>query len=117
MFASDENIETISQLVDAVKHYLTVKTEVVKLDVVEKTVKLLTIATVTIVAFLIFMFIVILLSIAAAFALGNLVGTATAFCIMAGVYFLFLIFFICKRKSWLERPLVRFFASLLLDKE
>ena len=42
MFSNDQNVETIAQLVEAVKHYIGLQSEYVKLDVVEKTVRLLT---------------------------------------------------------------------------
>src|SRR3712207_7556174 len=42
LFSSDQNIETIGQLVEVVRHYIGLQSEYVKLDVVEKIVRLLT---------------------------------------------------------------------------
>ena len=41
MLSSDKNVETIAQLIEAMKHYLGLQTEYVKLDVIEKVVRLL----------------------------------------------------------------------------
>ena len=86
MLSSDKNVETIAQLAEIVKHYLGIQTEYLKLDIVEKLVRLLTFFALSIVFFLI------------------LVGVAI-FCSLA--------FAFCK--SWIEKPLVRFFANLLLN--
>jgi len=45
MLSSDQNVETIAQLIEALKHYLGLQTEYVKLDVIDKVVRLLTTAT------------------------------------------------------------------------
>ena len=56
----------------------------------------------------------IYLSFAAAYALAPLVGNVAAFTIVAGFYFIVLLLFLVFRKQWVERPLVKFLASLLL---
>ena len=43
MLSSDQNVETISQLVEVVRHYIGLQSEYVKLDVIEKVVRLLTV--------------------------------------------------------------------------
>ena len=48
MLSSDQNVETIAQLIEALKHYLGLQTEYVKLDVIDKVVRLLTTATLAI---------------------------------------------------------------------
>ena len=58
----------------------------------------------------------IYVSFAIAYALAPVVGTVWAFVIVAGAYLLLLILFIAKRRSWIEKPLVRFLAELLLSK-
>ena len=45
-----------------------------------------------------------------------LAGTVGAFAIIAAVYLVILLLFIVFRKRWIERPLVKFLASLLLSK-
>ena len=116
MFSNDKNIETIGQLIEVLKHYIGLQTKYMKLDVIEKSVRLLTVITMTVVLCVILALALIYLSFAAVFALAPLVGTALAFIIIACVYLL--IFFLCLifRKRWIERPLVRFLASLLMDK-
>ena len=116
MLSSDNNIETIAQLVESTKRYIGVKSEYVKLDIIEKVVRLLTIATITFIAFFIVLLMLIYVSFAIAYALAPLVGTVWAFVIVAGVYLLILILFVVKRRSWIEKPLVKFLAELLLSK-
>ena len=93
MLSSDKNVENIAQLIEVLKHYLGLQTEYVKLD-----------------AFLTY------LSFAIAFWLATFTGTALAFFIIAILYLLLLILFYFFRKPWIEKPLVRFLASILLGK-
>ena len=115
MFSNDQNVETIAQLVEAVKHYIGLQSEYVKLDVVEKTVRLLTALILFLVFFLLLIIALIYFSFAAAYALEPLTGKAVAFCIVGAVYFLLLFFCFLFRKQWIEKPLVRFLASLLMS--
>ena len=112
MFSSDRNIETIGQLVEVLKHYIGLQSEYVKLDVIEKIVRLTTALIMAAVLFLL----VIITMIYFAYALAPLIGSGWAFCIVAVFYLLILILFILFRKRWVERPLVRFLASLLMEK-
>ena len=64
MFSNDQNIETIAQLVESVKHYASLQGENVKLEVVEKTVRVLTVVAMTAILSLILMLILIYLSFA-----------------------------------------------------
>jgi hypothetical protein len=43
-------------------------------------------------------------------------GHPAAFCIVAGFYIVAFLLFMAFRKSWVEKPLVRFLASLLMEK-
>ena len=117
MFSNDQNIETISQLVDVLKHYIGLQSEYVKLDVIEKVVRLLTAAALALVLALLVIFILLFLSVAGAHALMPSTGTVGAYAIVAGCYLLLLVLVIIKRKSWIERPLVKFLANLLLNNE
>ena len=74
MFSNDNNVETIAQFVEVVKHYAGLQTEYIKLDM------------------------------------------APAFCIVGGVYLLVIILFLCYRKKFIERPLVRLLANIFLSK-
>ena len=109
MFSNDHNIETIAQLVDTVKHYIKLQTEYARLDIVEKSVRIITaVAIAALFGFLTY------LSFAAAYALIPCTGTVAAFAIVAAFYFIILVLFLIFRKQWIERPLVKFLASLLL---
>lgn len=116
MFSNDKNVETIGQLAEVIKHYIGLQTEYVKLDVIEKVVRLLTVAVMTLILSLLLIFVLIYLSFAAAYALEPVVGSAVAFSIVAAFYLIVLVLFVTFRKKWIERPLVKFLASLLMEK-
>ena len=90
MFSNDKNVETIGQLIEVLKHYIGLQSEFLKLDVVDKVVRLLTVITMTLV----------------------LLGLLT----LTLIYLFILILFVIFRHKWIERPLVRFLASLLMEK-
>lgn len=115
MFSNDKNIETIGQLIEALKHYIGLQTEYTKLNVIDKVVRLLTVAVIAIVIVLLLLITLIYLSFAAVYALEPIMGLAWAYCLVAGVYLLILLLFIVFRKRWIERPLVKFLASLLME--
>lgn len=115
MFSNDKNIETIGQLVEVLKHYIGLRTEYLKLDVVDKVVRLLTAITMCVVLLGLLCLAIIYLSFAAAFAIGNVLGNPIGFSIVAGFYILLLIVFVIFRHQWIEKPLVKFLASLLMQ--
>lgn len=116
MFSNDQNVEAIGRLVDIFKHYIGLQTEYAKLDVIEKVVRLITVITLVTALSIIMILALIYVSFAAAYALEPHVGLPFGFLIVAGGYlFIFLLFFLF-RKQWIERPLVRFLASLLMEK-
>lgn len=115
MLSSDKNVETIAQLVEVLKHYLGLQTEYVKLDVIDKVVRLLTAATLTILFFLFIIAILLYLSFSIACWMATWLGMATAFLIVSGVHLLLFVLFIIFRKTWIEKPLVRFLASLFMN--
>ena len=115
MFSNDQNIETIGQLAESIRQYIGLQSEYVKLDIVEKTVRVLTALIITAMLCLLLAMMLIYLSFAAAYALAPFVGNVAAFAIVASVYFVFLLLFLIFKKSWVERPLVKFLASLLLS--
>ena len=116
MLSSDKNVESIAQLIEVLKHYLGLQTEYVKLDVIDKVVRLLTAATLAIIFFFITIAVLMYFSFAIAFWLSAYIGTATAFLIVSAFHLLIFILFIVFRKSWIEKPLVHFLASILLSK-
>ena len=114
MLSSDKNVETIAQLVEVVKHYLGLQKEYLKLDIIDKIVRLLTFAALVIVFILILVAIMMYLSFALAFWLASYTGTALAFLVVGGIHLLLIIVIFIFRKKWIEKPLVRFLANLLL---
>lgn len=115
MFSTDKNIETIAQLIEVARHYIGLQTKYMKLDVIDKIVRLLAaLAMVAILSLLLFLGL-IYMSFAAVYTLEPAVGTAGAFACVAGAYFVVLLLFVWFRKQWIERPLVRFLASLLMQ--
>ena len=115
MFSNDQNIETIGQLVETIKHYVGLKSEYIKLDMVEKTVRILTAIAIMAILCVLLSLMLIYLSFAAAYALMPLVGGVAAFAIIACAYLTMLLLCLTFRKQWIERPLVKFLASLLLS--
>ncbi len=115
MISSDKNIETVAQLLEQAKHYIGLQSEYVKLDVIEKVVRLLTAATISLVVLILVLLMLTYLSFAAAYALSSLIGLPWAFVLVAGVYFMLLVLIVVKRHNWIEKPLVRFLADLLLN--
>lgn len=117
MFSSDKNIESIAQLVESVKHYIGLKTEFMRFDLVDKVVKIITALVLTAVILIMVVLMSIYLSFALAFALGSLMDSYTlGFLIVAAIYLLLLLLVVAKRKTWIERPLVRFLVGILIEK-
>lgn len=115
MLSSDKNVETFAQLAEIIKHYLGLQKEYIKLDVIEKLVRLLTFGAIAIVFILILIAVAMFTSFALAFWLASYTGTAIAFLVIGGIHLLILLVFLYFRKSWIERPLVRFLANLLMN--
>lgn len=115
MFSNDQNIETISQLVQTLKHYIGLQQEYVKLDVIEKSVRILTALVMALILSTLFLIMVIYLSFALAYALEPQIGTVAAFAIVAGVYFVLLALVVIFRHEWIEKPLVKFLTGILMS--
>ncbi|MCR5365655.1 MAG: phage holin family protein [Prevotella sp.] len=115
MLSSDKNVESIAQLVESVKNYVGLQGEYLKFNAVEKIVRLTTALTLTIVFIILGVAILFYLSFALIYAIAPLTGTALAFFIMAVLFLILLIVVFIKRKSWIERPLVRFLSEILLS--
>ena len=116
MLSSDKNVEIIARLAEIVKHYLGLQKEYLKLDVIDKLVRLLTAMALGILFFLIIMAVVMYFSLAIAFWLAAYVGHVAAFFIVGAIHFIIFLLFINFRKAWIERPLIRFLANLLMSK-
>ena len=116
MFSCDKNIETIGQLVEVLRHYVSLQGEYVKLNIVDKVVRLLTVATISFVIVVLLTLTLIYLSFAVAHALSPMVGMAWAFAIVSACYFLVFLLCLLLRKQWIQRPFARLLASLLMEK-
>lgn len=115
MFSSDKNVESIAQLVESVKNYVGLQGEYLKFNAVEKVVRLTTALTLAIIFIIIGVAILFYLSFALIYAMEPLTGMALAYLIMALLFLLLLIIVFINRKSWIERPLVRFLSEILLN--
>ena len=115
MLSSDKNVEHIAQLVEVLKDYVGLQGEYLKLNVIEKAVKLVTALAVTVIFIILGAAVLLYLSFAAVYWLEPKTGTAVAFFIVS-MFFLFLLLLVSHfRKSWIERPLVRFLTQTLLN--
>ena len=115
MFSTDQNIETIGQLVEGLKRYIGLQKEKLVLDIVEKVVRLITVITLTFVLSLLLLLALIYISFAAAYVLSDAIGLVGAFAVVAGFYLMVFVLLILFRKQWIERPVVKFLASLLFE--
>ena len=115
MLSSDKNVESIAQLVESVKSYVGLQGEFLKLDVIDKVVRLATALTLTIVFIILGVAVLFYLSFAFVYWLEPYTGRGLAFFIMSLLFLLLLILVFVKRKTWIERPLVRFLADVLLN--
>ncbi len=115
MLSSDNNIETIARLVEELRRYLSLKGEYYRVDLTEKVVRVVTAIVVAFVLVLLSFFILGFLSLTLAFILEPLMGRIAAFAVVTGLYLLVFALCLLFRKKWFETPLVRFFASLLME--
>lgn len=116
MLSSENNIETIAQLIEAVKHYLGLQTEYVKLDVIDKLVRLLTNAVLIIILLLMLVVVLESLSLALAFWLSHFMSLPIAFLLVAVAQIVLLLIVNTLCRPWIERRLVHYLAKLLLRK-
>lgn len=115
MFSNDNNIESIAQLVEEIKKYVTLKSEYMRLDAVDKIVRLLTVVAMTFIIVILLLAALIFLSFSIAFTIAPVTGKIGAFAIVGGSYILLLLLLVINKKAWIEKPLVRFLASLLME--
>ena len=115
MLSSDKNVETISQLIEMVKHNLELRKEYAKLDMVDKVVRLLSAATLAFILIIIAAAILLFFSASIAAWLSAYIGLPMALLAVSGCYLLLLLIVYVSRKSWIERPLVKYLSRLLLN--
>ena len=115
MLSSDKNIETLVQLIEELKRHLELKEDYLKVDLVEKVVKLLTAFALAIIILLLTTAVLFYFSFAAVFWMAPATSIATAFAIVACVFLAILVLTFLFRKTWIEKPLVRLLAGILLE--
>ena len=115
MFSSDKNIEIIGQLVKLLKHSIGLQADYLKLDVMDKTVRVVTALLLFVILALVVVAIAFFLSLSVALALGSSIGYPAAFGAVGLFYVIVFILFVSFRKTWIERPLIRFITSLLTE--
>ena len=116
MFSNDQNIETIAQLVEVLKRYIATKSDLWRIDITEKVVKLFTAMAMIFILSFILVLVLIYLSFTIAYALSTFIGLSFAFLTVTCVYIVIFLLCILNRRRWIERPLVRLLADLLIDK-
>ena len=115
MLSSDKNVESVKELVESVRQYALLQKEYVKLDLIEKVVRLVTVLSLIVVLIILGVAALFYLTFAVVFWMAPATGTATAFFIVAALFLLLLMMVFMFRKPWIERPIVRFLAQLLLS--
>jgi hypothetical protein len=115
MLSSDKNVETIAQLIEVLKHYLELEGEYAKLTLIDKVVRLGTAIALAILFIILAVAVLTFFWIGIAFWLSHAIGLTAAFLSISAAHLALLLLFYMFRKSWIERPLVRFLASLLLS--
>ena len=113
MISSDKNIETITQLIDAIKDWLGVRAELLKIDAADKGVRILTALIFIVFSFFFGIVISIFLSLALALFIGEYTGMLWAFVIMAVAYLLVFLLLFIFRKILCLNPLMNLMAALL----
>ncbi len=114
MLSSDQNVESVAQLIEEFKKYIVLQKEFVKFDVAEKLVRLSLGLLLTLIFFVLFAAVLLYFSLAVVHWLQPLVGIGTAYLLIALTFLLLIFIVFAFRKAWIERPLVRFFADILL---
>lgn len=115
MLSSDKNVETLTQLIEMLKHNIELRTEYVKLDATTKMVRLLSVATLAVLLMLIFLPAMLFASGAVAVWLAQYWGVTASLFAVAAFYVVVLLLVYLGRKAWIERPLVKFLANLLMN--
>lgn len=115
MLSNDKNVENIAQLVEALRGYVGLQSEYVKLNVTEKTVRLLTALAVAVIFVILGVAVLFYLSFAAVYWMAPTTGLPMAFLLVSIFFLLLLVVVYFFRKSWIEQPLVRFLANTLFN--
>lgn len=115
MFSSDSQVETLSQLIEMVKHNITLRKEYAKLDVVEKVVQLFSLLALILILSFIATLILLFLSASLAVWLSAYIGLGLSLLVVSMLYGVLLLTIYLSRHAWIERPLVKYLSRLLLN--
>ena len=115
MLSSDKNIETIGQLLVEIKHYIDLQGKNMQLGLVQKTSKLASALVLVGLVCGLFAVVLIFLSFTLASMLAAFVGQTAGYLLVALVYLLLAALIYVKRRGWIETPITRFVASILLS--
>lgn len=115
MLSSNENIETIGQLVEVAKHYIGLQANYLKLDFTAKLVKVTGFLALAFIFAVLSLFSFVFFSIAGAKALTPIVGAPWAFCIVGGIFILLMIVILVLRKPLIEKPVIKLLSKLILE--
>ena len=85
------------------------------MDHVEKVDKLVTALAVAVTLLIITVAVLFYFSMAAVYWMAPFVGQAAAFAIMASFFLLLLVLVLLNKQSWIEKPMVRILADILLE--
>lgn len=115
MLSSDKNVETVRQLIEALRHYVSTEKEYLKFDVIDKVVRLCTAFTLGVAVLMLVCAVLFYLSFAVVFWMQPSLGTACSFAVVAFFFLVLLVLLVAFRKPWIERPFVRMLARILLS--
>lgn len=115
MFSNDKNIETFSQLVEALKGYAIAEKEHLRFSLAEKLVRLLKAMIIFCISLIMFFFITIFAGITLAIFLSTLMHPVFAYLIVTLLLIVLLLVIKVCSKRLIEKPLVHFISSILLN--
>lgn len=115
MFSSDKNIETFAQLVEALKGYAVAEKEHLRFSAAEKLARLLKAVVLFSIGIIMFFVAMIFAGMTLAIFLCTVMPAGVAYLVVT--FTIIMLFFVFKAfsKTLVEKPLVRFVSSLLLN--
>lgn len=119
MFSTDKNVETLAGLIANLKDYLKLRSDYMQLDMTEKAIRILSLIVLSIALWFFFILVVFFLSFAAAYWLNIEYGLTlpVSFLVVSGFHAIVLLTVYLKRHSWIEKPLVKSLANILMNKK
>lgn len=117
MFSSDNNIESIHQLVVEFKKYIELQKQYTRLELTEKLSVLLSTLIIIFIAMVLCIVALFYFSMTFVFFLSSAIGYTWSFCLMGLLHLLIFAGIYWGRKRLIIEPMVRFIAKLFLNKE